>query len=54
MHPDDFKRYPKDDPRRRPSQWFLILLAVGIAVAVTLFAGLVLYLRDIWTARPLG
>ena len=47
-------KHPLLDPRNRPSQWLLILIAVGVAVAVTLFGGLVLYVAEIWRARPLG
>ncbi len=54
MDLDPFKSYPPGDPRRPPSRIFLVLLAVGIAIVVTLFAGLIVYLRDVWTARPLG
>lgn len=54
MDPDPFKSYPPGDPRRPPSRVFLVLLAVVIATAVTLFAALIVYLREVWTAQPLG
>ncbi|MDA0746854.1 MAG: hypothetical protein O2954_10060 [bacterium] len=45
---------PRQDPRWRISQWKMVLLAVGISVLVTIFAWVLLFLREIWTARPLG
>ena len=54
MDPDPFKSYPPGDPRRPPSRILLVLLAVAVAIVVTLFAGLIVYLRDVWTAQPLG
>ena len=42
------------DKSKRPSQILLILIAVGVAVVVTLFGGCILYLAEIWRARPLG
>lgn len=53
MDPDPFKSYPPGDPRRPPSRVFLVLLAVAVAIAVTLFAALIVYLREVWTAQPL-
>jgi hypothetical protein len=54
MLDDGRPKHPLLDRKNRPSQWLLILMAVGIAVAVTLFGGLVLYIAEIWRARPLG
>ena len=54
MDPDPLKSYPPGDPRRPPPRWFLVLIAVAVAIAVTLFAVLIAYLRDVWPARPLG
>ena len=31
-----------------------MLLAVAVAIVVTLFAALIVYLREVWTAQPLG
>ena len=45
---------PYHDPDKRPSPFLLLLIAVGVAIAVTLFGGLILYMRDIFSARPLG
>ncbi len=54
MYPDDPQKNPMSDPENRPSQVLLILMAVGIAVVVTLLGGFVLYLSEIWKAQPLG
>lgn len=54
MYPDDFRKHLMKDPGQRPSQMLLILMAIGIAVAVTFLGGLFLYLSEIWKARPLG
>ena len=54
MYPEDPRQNPLRDPERRPSQILLVLMAVGIAVVVTLFAGAMLYVAEIWRARPLG
>ena len=47
-------RHPLLDPENRPSQWLLIAMAVGIAVVVTLFGGAILYIAEVFRARPLG
>ena len=54
MYPEDPRQNPYENPDRRPSVWLLLLIAVGVTVAAMLLGGLVLYLRDIFTARPLG
>ena len=54
MYPDDPRQNSMDEERRRPSQILLVLMAVGIAVAVTLLAGLLLYLSELFRAKPLG
>ena len=54
MDPVPFEEYPPGDPRRPPPRWLLVLIAVSVAIVVTLFAFLIAYLRDVWTARPLG
>lgn len=54
MYPDDPRSNPMNDPRQRPSQALLVLIAIGVAVAATLLGGLLLYLSDVWTAQPLG
>ena len=50
----DRQRHPLQDPRNRPSQWLLMAMAVGIAIVVTLFGGAVLYIAEVFRARPLG
>lgn len=54
MYPDDPRQNPMNDPKHRPSQILLVLMAVGIATVVTLFGMAILYLAEIWNARPLG
>ncbi len=54
MYPEDPRMNPLRDPERRPSQILLVLMAIGIAIVVTLLAQLVLYLAEVWKARPLG
>ena len=54
MRPDDPRRDPATGERRRPAQVLLVLLAVGVAVVVTLLAGLLRYLLEIFRAKPLG
>ena len=50
----DRYEHPLLAPENRPSQWLLIAMAVGIAVVVTLFGGAVLYIAEVFRARPLG
>ena len=54
MYPEDPRQNPMNDPKQRPSQILLILMAVGIAAVVTLFGIFILYLAEMWNARPLG
>ncbi|MCZ6632331.1 MAG: hypothetical protein O7G87_02935 [bacterium] len=54
MNPNDPRYNPYHDPDKRPSSLLLLLIALGVAIAVTLFGGLIFYLRDVFTARPLG
>ena len=51
MRWDDPRRNPYHDPDSRPPGWFLCLIAVGIAVAVTAIGWVVLYLREVFSAR---
>ncbi len=49
-----FSRNPFDDPKARPPGWLLVLIAVGVAVVVTLFGWVLLFLRDAFNSQPLG
>ena len=44
----------KDDPRRRPPQWLLVLIALGVAVVTSLLAGGMLFLMEAFRAKPMG
>ena len=52
MYPDDPQKNPMSDPKNRPTQ--VLLMAIGIAVVMTLLGGFILYLSEIWKAQPLG
>ena len=54
MYPDDLRKNPATEARRRSSQVPLVLMAVGVAMVVTLLAGLLRYLSEIFRAKPLG
>ena len=57
MDPDPFKSYPPGDPQAfPPPRWLLVLIAVAVAIVVTLFAFLIAYLRDVLDGAggPLG
>ena len=54
MRWDDPRRNPYHDPESRPSSWLLCLIAVGVAVAVSVIGWLLLYMRAVFSARPLG
>ncbi len=43
-----------DDPDTRTPGWLLTLIAVIVAIAVTAIAWVILYLREVFSARPLG
>lgn len=45
---------PPGDPRRRPSQAKLVLIAIGVAIVTTLFSGALLFIIDAFRAKPLG
>lgn len=54
MRYDDPRRNPYSDPAKRPPAWLLVLIAVAVAVAVTALSWVMLYLRDVFSARPMG
>ena len=54
MRWDDPRRNPYHDPDTRPPGWLLCLIAVAVAIAVTAIAWVILYLREVFSARPLG
>lgn len=54
MRFDDPRRNPFHDPDKRPSGWLLVAIAVVVSVAVTLLAWVLLYVRTVFTAQPLG
>lgn len=54
MRFDDPRRNPYNDPDNRPSGWLLVAIAVAVAVAVTLLGWGMLYMRAVFSARPLG
>ncbi|MFT5369431.1 MAG: hypothetical protein ACI8V2_004408 [Candidatus Latescibacterota bacterium] len=54
MRSNDPRRNPYDNPENRPSGWLLVAIAVGVSVAVTLLGWVLLYMRAVFGARPLG
>ena len=54
MRWDDPRRNPYHNSDARPPGWLLCLIAVGVALAVTVLGWVILYLRDVFSARPLG
>ena len=54
MRWDDPRRNPYHDPDTRTPGWLLCLIAVGVAIAVTAIAWVILYMREVFSARPLG
>ena len=54
MRWDDPRRNPYHDPDTRTPGWLLCLIAVAVAIAVTAIAWVILYLREVFSARPLG
>ena len=54
MRHDDPRRNPYLHPQNRPSGWLLVLIAVGVAVVVTALGWVMLYLRAVFSAQPLG
>ena len=51
---DDPRRNPFHNPENRPSGWLLVLIAVGVAVVVTLLGWLMLYMQAVFNTQPLG
>lgn len=48
------EEWPKGDPRRKPPQWLLILIALGVALVTSVLAGVMLYVVEAFRAKPLG
>ena len=54
MSPNEPQRRRMQDPKNKPSQTLMILIAVGVAVVVTILGQAILYVAELFRAKPLG